>query len=73
PNKKQTTITKAFEISSSKPHNTTEQAICDKAITEIVPSREKIKNLIDEGFNQISSCLRHDLLQAKTVSLTADL
>ncbi|CAG8806127.1 35068_t:CDS:2 [Gigaspora margarita] len=39
----------------------------------IVPSREKIKNLIDEGFNQISSCLRHDLLQAETVLLTTDL
>ncbi|CAG8851518.1 39449_t:CDS:2, partial [Gigaspora margarita] len=101
PNRKQTTIKKAFEISSSKPHNTIEQAVRDKAITEvivaqnlplsfteekmfkrftkivdsrwIVPSREKIKNLIDEGFNQISSCLRHDLHKAETVSLTADL
>ncbi|CAG8855913.1 23860_t:CDS:1, partial [Gigaspora margarita] len=101
PNRKQTTITKAFEISSTKPHNTTEQAIRDKTITEvivmqnlllsfteekmfkhftkivdlrwIVSGRGKIKSLINKGFNQISSCLQHDLHQAKTVSLTADL
>ncbi|RIB28822.1 hypothetical protein C2G38_2156920 [Gigaspora rosea] len=34
--RKQTTITKAFEISLAKPHNTTEQAIRDKAITEVI-------------------------------------
>ncbi|CAG8780364.1 26839_t:CDS:2 [Dentiscutata erythropus] len=32
----QTTITKAFETSLSKLHNTTEQAIRDKAITEVI-------------------------------------
>ncbi|CAG8721960.1 3136_t:CDS:2, partial [Dentiscutata erythropus] len=35
-NKKQTTITKVFETSLSKLHNTTEQAICNKAITEVI-------------------------------------
>ncbi|CAG8852337.1 19314_t:CDS:2, partial [Gigaspora margarita] len=35
-NRKQTTITKAFEISLAKPHNTTEQAIHNKAITEVI-------------------------------------
>ncbi|CAG8728846.1 11632_t:CDS:2, partial [Cetraspora pellucida] len=65
----QTTIKRAFEISSSKLHNTTEQTICDKAITE----QRKVKSLIDEGFNQISFSLRHDLYKAETVSLTVDL
>ncbi|CAG8569500.1 15672_t:CDS:2 [Gigaspora margarita] len=90
-----------IKLKTAKPHNTTEQAIHDKAITEvivaqnlllsfaeektfkrftkivdsrwIVPGKGKIKSLIDEGFNQISSCLQHDLHQAKTVSLTANL
>ncbi|CAG8842974.1 37173_t:CDS:2, partial [Gigaspora margarita] len=49
PNRKQTTITKAFEISSAKLHNTTEQAIHDKTITEIhdglYQAEEKLKVL----------------------------
>ncbi|CAG8835479.1 5619_t:CDS:2, partial [Gigaspora margarita] len=49
PNRKQTTITKAFEISLAKLHNTTEQAIHDKAITEIhdglYQAEEKLKVL----------------------------
>ncbi|CAG8591416.1 7994_t:CDS:2 [Dentiscutata heterogama] len=52
-NKKQTTITKAFEASLSKPHSITEQAICDRAIIETMPSRGKVKSLIDERFEQI--------------------
>ncbi|CAG8801497.1 5270_t:CDS:2, partial [Racocetra fulgida] len=84
----------AFEMSSSKPHNTIEQAIHDKAITEVIVAQNlslsftegkmfkrfakiidlgKIKSLIDEGFNQISSSLRYDLYKAETVSLTMDL
>ncbi|CAG8681837.1 3464_t:CDS:2 [Dentiscutata erythropus] len=35
-NKKQTTITKAFETFLSKPHNISEQAIRDRAIIEVV-------------------------------------
>ncbi|CAG8760382.1 26601_t:CDS:2, partial [Gigaspora margarita] len=38
-NKKQTTITKLFETFLSKPHSITEQAIHDRAITEIVISQ----------------------------------
>lgn len=100
-NKKQTTITRSFETFLSKPHSITEQAIRDRAITEIVisqnllftftedkmfkrfakivdshwaiPSRGKVKSLIDEGFEQICSRLRDDLNKAETVSLTADL
>ncbi|CAG8637491.1 20600_t:CDS:2, partial [Racocetra persica] len=45
-NKKQTTIKRAFEIFLSKPYNTTEQAICDKAITKYLRT---IKNSAKRG------------------------
>ncbi|CAG8593161.1 2798_t:CDS:2, partial [Scutellospora calospora] len=69
----QTTITKVFEASLLKPYSITEQTIHDRAIIETVPSRRKIKSLIDEEFEQICSHLRDDLYKAETVSLTADL
>ncbi|CAG8855117.1 44929_t:CDS:2, partial [Gigaspora margarita] len=75
-----TTITRSFETFLSKPHSITEQAIRDRAITEkikclsdlrklwAVPSRGKVKSLIDERFEQICSRLRDDLNKAETVS-----
>ncbi|CAG8821697.1 6426_t:CDS:2 [Gigaspora margarita] len=38
-----------------------------------VPTKEKIKNLIDDGFKHICNALCNDLNQTKTVSLTANM
>ncbi|CAG8750324.1 8914_t:CDS:2, partial [Gigaspora rosea] len=38
-----------------------------------VPSRGKVKSLIDKGFEQICFCLQDDLNKAETVSLIANL
>ncbi|CAG8835067.1 43193_t:CDS:2 [Gigaspora margarita] len=38
-----------------------------------VPTKEKIKNLIDDRFKHICNALRNDLNQTQTVSLTADM
>ncbi|CAG8715846.1 29431_t:CDS:2 [Gigaspora margarita] len=38
-----------------------------------VPNKEKVKDLIDDGFKRICTALHNDLQQADTVSLTADM
>jgi hypothetical protein len=38
-----------------------------------VPTKEAIRNLIDDAFQRISTLLRDELQQAEAVSLTADL
>ncbi|CAG8812800.1 25413_t:CDS:2, partial [Gigaspora margarita] len=91
----------AIEISTSKPHNIVEQAICDHIVTELiiaqnlpfslveskifkrfakimdsrwtVPNKEKVKDLIDDGFKRICAALHNDLQQADTISLTANM
>ncbi|CAG8552991.1 23743_t:CDS:2 [Gigaspora margarita] len=80
-NKKQITITKAIEISTSKPHNIVEQAICNHIVTELIIAQnlplslveKKVKNLIDDRFKRICTALHNDLQQADTISLTADM
>ena len=37
------------------------------------PSKNRVKDLLDEGFNRIRANLLHELNQAKSVSLTADM
>ncbi|CAG8471865.1 9784_t:CDS:10 [Gigaspora rosea] len=70
--RKQTTITKAFEISLAKPHNTTEQAIRDKAITEVIVAQNFSLSFTEEKMFKHFTKI-HDLHQAETVLLTADL
>ncbi|CAG8803718.1 19297_t:CDS:2, partial [Gigaspora margarita] len=78
------TIPETFNHLALKPHSIIEQAICDHAVTKLiiaqnlplsftVPTKEKIKNLIDNGFKHICNALRNDLNQTKTVLLTADM
>ncbi|CAG8790421.1 9580_t:CDS:2, partial [Gigaspora rosea] len=79
--KKQTTITKAFEISSSKPHNTTEQAIRDKAITGVIVAQNVSLSFTEEKmFKQFLKIvdsrwidvLEHWDLKTKVFSITSD-
>lgn len=38
-----------------------------------VPTTDRVKNLIDDSFQRMSTVLRHELNEAESVSLTADL
>ena len=39
----------------------------------VVPTTERVKNLIDDSFDRMSTILHHELNEAESVSLTADL
>lgn len=39
----------------------------------ITPGKDKLKNLLDDAFERLSTCLRHDLQKTPHVSLTMDL
>ncbi|CAG8546858.1 17363_t:CDS:2 [Gigaspora margarita] len=70
--RKQTTITKAFEISLAKPHNTTKQAISNKTITKVIVMQNLLLFFTEEKMFKCFTKI-HNLHQAETVLLTVDL
>ncbi|CAG8647003.1 45009_t:CDS:2 [Gigaspora margarita] len=68
PNRKQTTITKAFEISSAKPHNTTEQAIYDKTITEVIVMQNLSLSFTEEKIGKLKVLSMRDLIKLASAS-----